>query len=53
MYNQNVYQYIHKTSYGVYAFNGIDMAPIPGPGRPFNFFAVPNKVSIYIFCLVL
>ncbi|XP_002168455.4 transmembrane protein 62 isoform X1 [Hydra vulgaris] len=43
MYNKSVYQYIHKTSFGLYAFNGIDIAPNPGPGRPFNFFAVLNK----------
>ena len=41
-----VYEYTHKTSFGSYAFIGIDLSPDPGPGRPFNFFSVPRKVSL-------
>ncbi|CAH3189894.1 unnamed protein product [Porites lobata] len=32
------YQFVYRTEYGSYAFNGIDLNPDPGPKRPFNFF---------------
>lgn len=41
-----VYQHVYNTSFGKYSFNGIDLAPNPGPGRPFNFFGVPLTKTI-------
>ena len=52
-FSTGVHQYVHKTSFGKYAFTGIDLAPVPGPGRPFNFFALPSPVSsLYIISLL-
>ena len=39
------YQYIYRTEYGSYAFNGIDLNPDPGPKRPFNFFGHVDPVG--------
>ena len=36
------YQYVFHQKNGKYAFNGIDIVPNPGPGRPFNFFGIPD-----------
>ena len=41
------YQYIYRTKYGSYAFNGIDLNPDPGPKRPFNFFGHVDPVSMW------
>lgn len=44
-YNKNgITEYIHETKFGKYQFLGIDLAPNPGLGRPFNFFGVPREV---------
>ena len=52
-FSTGVHQYVHETSFGKYAFTGIDLAPVPGPGRPFNFFALPSPVSsLYIINLL-
>lgn len=45
-FSSGVTQFIHRTSYGNYAFTGIDLAPNPGPGRPFNFFALPPESTL-------
>ena len=48
------YQYVYRTEYGSYAFNGIDLNPDPGPKRPFNFFGhvdpvgIPNGLCKYV-----
>ena len=44
--NGNVHQHLHKTTFGTYAFNGIDLTPTPGPRRPFNFFGVARQVFL-------
>ena len=38
------YQFVYKTNFGSYAFNAIDLSPIPGPKRPFNFFGHVDEV---------
>ena len=40
------YQFVYRTEYGSYAFNGIDLNPDPGPKRPFNFFGHVDPVGI-------
>eukprot|EP00111_Clytia_hemisphaerica_P017642 TCONS_00052182-protein len=45
-FSSGLHHYIHQTKYGKYAFTGIDIAPNPGPGRPFNFFALPTEENM-------
>ena len=40
------YQFVYRTDYGSYAFNGIDLNPDPGPKRPFNFFGHVDPVGV-------
>jgi len=43
-FSTGVHQHVHTEPFGTYSFTGLDLAPNPGPGRPFNFFAVPTMV---------
>eukprot|EP00795_Rhopilema_esculentum_P003471 gene3471-1852_t len=44
--NSSSFQFVLKLPFGKYSFNGIDLAPEPGPRRPFNFFGVVSQQDI-------